>query len=191
MFRRALILSMLCSALREADAPRKGLSSPCSTVNTNLTSRPNDADPWAIKEGRFHERHTCSSVFSRRDLPARATLEHLGNEAKAHLRALRKEKPATSLSKAQLDVARSYGFSSWRTLKTYVDALHSFGAQIIQAVREGDLPTIRRILDRYPELVNASTDLQQRVRPSDTFAMRLTHLAIAENGGPLTLRTRS
>src|SRR5207249_3243599 len=64
-------------------------------------------------------------------------------------------------------------------LKTYVDALHSFDAQIIQAVRQGDLPTIRRILDRYPELANASTDLQQRERPSDTFAMHLTHLAVA------------
>jgi hypothetical protein len=121
------------------------------------------------------------SVSSRRDLPVRASLEHLRNEAKAHLRALRQEKPATRLSEAQLDVARSYGFSSWRALKTYIDALRSFGAQIIQAVREGDLPTIRRILHRYPELVNASTDLQQRVRPSDTFAMRLIHLAIAEN----------
>jgi len=120
-------------------------------------------------------------VSKRRDLPARASLEHLRNEAKAHLRTLRQEKPATRLSGAQLDIARSYGFSSWRALKTYVDALHSFGAQIIQAVREGDLPTIRRILDHYPELVNASTDLQQRVRPSDTFAMRLIHLAIAEN----------
>jgi ankyrin repeat protein len=120
-------------------------------------------------------------VSTRRDLPARASLEHLRNEAKAHLRALRQEKPATRLSEAQLGVARSYGFSSWRTLKAYVDALRSFGVQIIQAVRGGDLPTIRRILDRYPELVNASTDLQQRMRPSDTFAMRLTHLAIAEN----------
>ncbi|HEY6249662.1 MAG TPA: ankyrin repeat domain-containing protein [Candidatus Angelobacter sp.] len=121
------------------------------------------------------------SVSSRRDLPARASLEHLRNEAKVHLRVLRQEKPATRLSQAQLDVARSYGFSSWRGLKTYVDSLHGFGARIIQAVRQGDLPTIPRILDRYPELVNASTDLQQRERPSDTFAMRLTHLAIAEN----------
>lgn len=120
-------------------------------------------------------------VSSRCDLPVRASIEHLRNEAKAHLRALRQEKPATCLSEAQLEVARNYGFSSWRALKIYVDALHSFGAQIIQAVHERDLPRIRRILDDYPELVNASTDLQQRVRPSDTSAMRLIHLAIAEN----------
>jgi Ankyrin repeat len=92
----------------------------------------------------------------------------------------RRELPATRLTEAQLDVARSYGFSSWRALKAYVDALHGFGPQIIQAVREGDLRIIRRILDRYPELANASTDLEPGERPSDTFAMRLTHLAIAE-----------
>jgi len=55
---------MMRPALREADGPRKGLSPPCSPVNINLTSRPNDADLWAIREGRFHERHTCSSSLS-------------------------------------------------------------------------------------------------------------------------------
>ena len=88
-------------------------------------------------------------VSKRRDLPARASLEHLRNEAKAHLCALRQEKPATRLSEAQLDVARRYGFSSWRALKTYVDALHGFGPQIIDAVQGGDLLTIRKILDRW------------------------------------------
>lgn len=121
------------------------------------------------------------SDSSWRDLPARANLEHLRNEAKAHLRAMRQNKPATRLSEAQLDLARSYGFSGWRALKTHIEGLRSFGAQIIEAVRQGNLPTVCRILDRYPELVNASTDLEQRVRPSDTLTMRLTHLAIAEN----------
>ncbi|HEV3037369.1 MAG TPA: hypothetical protein VHA33_06250 [Candidatus Angelobacter sp.] len=54
------------------------------------------------------------SVSSRRDLPARASLEHLRNEAKARLRTLRQDKPAMRLSEAQLEVARKYGFSSWR-----------------------------------------------------------------------------
>jgi len=53
----------------------------------------------------------------RRDLPARASLGHLRNEAKEQLRDLRQEKPAARLSEAQLDVARRYGFSSWRALK--------------------------------------------------------------------------
>lgn len=76
---------------------------------------------------------------------------------------------------------RRYGFSSWRALKAHVDELHIVGGQIIAAVREGDLPGICCILDRYPELVNASTDLQKRARPIDTLALRLTHVAIAED----------
>jgi hypothetical protein len=39
-------------------------------------------------------------VPKRRDLPARASLEHLRNEAKAHLRALRKERPGGGLAEA-------------------------------------------------------------------------------------------
>jgi ankyrin repeat protein len=40
---------------------------------------------------------------------------------------------------------------------------------------------MRSILDRGPELVNAATDLEYRIRPTDTRAIRLIHLAIAEN----------
>jgi hypothetical protein len=45
-----------------------------------------------------------------RSLASRANLEHLRNEAKERLRAMRKTKPETPLSTAQLLVARSYGF---------------------------------------------------------------------------------
>ena len=121
------------------------------------------------------------SVSRRAEFPARPNLEHLRNEAKKHLCALREERPDALLTEAQLEVARSYGFSSWRALKIYVDALHSLHAQILQAVREGDIATTRRILDRYPELANATTDVEERVRPSDALAMRLIHLAVAED----------
>ena len=113
-------------------------------------------------------------------LPARANLEHLRNESKQHLKTLRLENPAARLSEAQLFVARRYGFPSWRKLKSYVDALNDFGQQLIDAVRSGDLGTIRKTLDSHPELVNASTDVHLRVRPSDALTMRLLHLAIAE-----------
>ena len=115
-----------------------------------------------------------------RALPANANLEHLKNEAKQRLKTMRAQSPAVRLAEAQLLVARDYGFSSWRKLKSYVDALHDFGQRLINAVRTGDLETIRRILDIHPELVNAGVDLPQRVRPSDTLTMRLIHLAIAE-----------
>jgi ankyrin repeat protein len=113
-------------------------------------------------------------------LPAHANLEHLKNEAKQRLKALRAGRSAAKLAEAQFLVARGYGFSSWRDLKAYVDALHSSGQQLINAVRDGDLAAIRTILDGHPELVNASTDIHPRMRPSDTLTMRLLHLAIAE-----------
>jgi len=114
------------------------------------------------------------------NLPARANLEHLKHEAKQRLKTIHAQNPAARLADAQLLVARSYGFPSWRRLKSYVDALHDFGRQLIAAVHTGNLPEIRRILDAQPELVNASTDQPQRVRPSDALTMRLIHLAIAE-----------
>ncbi|HTA22114.1 MAG TPA: ankyrin repeat domain-containing protein [Terriglobales bacterium] len=119
-------------------------------------------------------------AYSAGKLPARANLEHLKNEAKQRLKAMRSQGPAARLSEAQLLVARSYGFPSWRKLKSHIDALHDFGQQLINAVHAGDLETIRTILDRQPELVNAGTDLPRLDRPSDTVAMRLIHLAIAE-----------
>ncbi|MGB7585565.1 MAG: ankyrin repeat domain-containing protein [Terriglobales bacterium] len=88
--------------------------------------------------------------------------------------------PEARLSDTQLLVARSYGFPSWRKLKSFVDAQHNFGQRLINAVHAGDLETIRKILDAHPELVNAGTDLPRLDRPSDTVAMRLLHLAIAE-----------
>jgi len=113
-------------------------------------------------------------------LPARANLEHLKNEAKQLLKTMRSENPAARLAEAQLLVARSYGFPSWRKLKSCVDALHDFGQQLVNAVHACDLGTMRKILDGHPELVNAAADLPRRDRPSDTISMRLIHLAIAE-----------
>lgn len=54
-------------------------------------------------------------------LPARPNLEHLKNEAKQRLEDLRRERPATKLAQAQFELARDYGFASWRELKAEVD----------------------------------------------------------------------
>jgi ankyrin repeat protein len=113
-------------------------------------------------------------------LPARANLEHLKNEAKQHLKTMRSRIPSARLAEAQLQVARHYGFPSWRKLKSYVDAMSDDGQQIVKAVHAGNLEAMRRILDNHPELVNAATDVHPAMRPSDTLAMRLIHLAIAE-----------
>lgn len=115
-------------------------------------------------------------------LPVRANLEHLRNEAKLLLRNLREQQSNAKLADAQAQVARNYGFRSWRQLKSHVDTLTTLRSEIVAAVRTGDLAGIRRVLDSTPEMVDASTDLQEHViRPSDARAMRLVHLAIAEN----------
>lgn len=56
-----------------------------------------------------------------RALPERANLEHLKNEAKQRFAAMRVSAPAAKLADAQFELAREYGFSSWRELKATVD----------------------------------------------------------------------
>lgn len=55
-------------------------------------------------------------------LPERANLEHLRNEAKQRLKAMRIDNPGATLASAQLATARLYGFTSWRRLVAYVKA---------------------------------------------------------------------
>jgi hypothetical protein len=56
-----------------------------------------------------------------RVLPAHPSLDHLRKEAKLLLDGLRVRANSAQLADAQLIVARSYGYSSWRTLKLEVD----------------------------------------------------------------------
>jgi ankyrin repeat protein len=56
-----------------------------------------------------------------RPLPLRASLEWLKKLSKDRLDALREGNPAARLSEAQLEVAREFGFSSWRKLKAHVE----------------------------------------------------------------------
>jgi len=58
---------------------------------------------------------------AQRNLPAQPSLEHLRKEAKQELAALRLRAGSTQLADAQLLVARTYGFSSWRAMKLEVD----------------------------------------------------------------------
>jgi ankyrin repeat protein len=80
-----------------------------------------------------------------RQLPARANLEHLRNEAKQRLKEIRTEHATAKLTDAQLLVAREYGFASWRQLKAAVD--DRYYERVFAAARDGDLDTVRRALD--------------------------------------------
>lgn len=54
-------------------------------------------------------------------LPLRANLDWLKKLSKERLAELRKTEPSTTLSLAQLAVAREYGFTSWRAMKAEID----------------------------------------------------------------------
>jgi ankyrin repeat protein len=64
--------------------------------------------------------------------------------------------------------------------RTNLEHLRNEAKQLINAIRTGELETTRTILDSHPELVNASIDLDERLKPTDALTMRLIHLAVAE-----------
>ncbi len=84
-------------------------------------------------------------MSSSHELPARASLEHLRNEAKQRLRELRAQDASARLTDAQLVVAREYGFASWRRLKATLDERDRERA--FAAAYDGDLEAVRRALD--------------------------------------------
>jgi ankyrin repeat protein len=78
-------------------------------------------------------------------LPAQPNLEHLKNEAKQRLKALRAQQPRAQLTEAQLAVARDYGFASWRALKAHVHQITR--KRMFAAARAGDIETVRRTFE--------------------------------------------
>jgi ankyrin repeat protein len=85
-----------------------------------------------------------------RQLPSRPNLEHLKNEAKRRLRALRDGDPSAKLATAQLALAREYGFASWRKLKGYVDTANAdqpFRDMVFAAAQAGEIETVRSAIE--------------------------------------------
>ena len=87
-------------------------------------------------------REPIPSARSAQALPAQPNLDHLKNEAKQRLKALRTQDPHIQLAAAQLAVARHYGFASWRALKAHVDA--TVRKRVFAAAHAGDIETVRR-----------------------------------------------
>ena len=83
-------------------------------------------------------------------LPDAPNLEWLRKEAKRRLAELRAAKPNAKLTEAQFEIAKQYGFSSWRALKAHVDSL-SVEGQLFDAARKGDVPRLRTLLDEHPD----------------------------------------
>src|ERR1700741_2150980 len=85
-----------------------------------------------------------------RSLPERPNLRHLKEQAKDLLKSGR----ASSLTGAQFQIARLYGFGSWPKLKAHVDALAEIG-QLKQAIDTNDLERVKSLLTRNPALHGA------------------------------------
>jgi ankyrin repeat protein len=82
-------------------------------------------------------------------LPSQPHIDWLKKSAKERLAHLREREPSARLHQAQLDVARDYGFASWRALKAHVDAL-SVDGQVIAATLAGNARELGRLLTAHP-----------------------------------------
>jgi ankyrin repeat protein len=105
------------------------------------------------------------------ELPESPSLEWLRKHAKRRLEELKSERPGAKLAEAQFDLAKEYGFTSWRALKAHVDSL-SVEGRLVAAAREGDVPTLERLLDESPDRLPA---------PTGQYRWTLLHVA-AHNG---------
>jgi ankyrin repeat protein len=82
-----------------------------------------------------------------RRLPRQPNLEQLRKQAKE----LQTGWPGFTLSEAQRELARAYGFDSWPKLKAFVDGANV--ARLAKAVNAGDLGAVRSLVKARPELV--------------------------------------
>ena len=96
-------------------------------------------------------------------LPARPNLQWLRKTAKQLLRELRAQDPTRKLTDAQFDLARRYGFSSWRALKSHIEQQDAVSqklpdeeiAAFLRHVGAGRMEAIKAALAASPALVNA------------------------------------
>jgi ankyrin repeat protein len=116
---------------------------------------------------------TSGSTPASSVLPDAPNLDWLRKQAKRRLDELRKANPAARLADAQFDLAKQYGFSSWRALKAQVDSLTVDG-QLFDAARTGDVVTLTALLDKHPEKLQArNTPYEHTLLHLVAFAGRL------------------
>ena len=101
-------------------------------------------------------------------LPTRPNLEYLKKIAKQQVAALRRQGKTASLAQAQFSLARSYGFPSWRKLKTHIEQLQSQAIgqppqkmvstetfnEVMKAITNREAETLLRLLVASPNVVN-------------------------------------
>jgi ankyrin repeat protein len=82
-----------------------------------------------------------------RPLPERPNLRHLKDQAKDLL----KSGAARSITDAQFEIARLYGFASWQKLKAHVESFEENG-QLKQAIDTNNLVRVKSLMTRNPAL---------------------------------------
>lgn len=97
---------------------------------------------------------TTRSAPSASSLPDAPNLDWLRKQAKHRLDEMRSTHPKTKLAEAQFDLAKQYGFSSWRALKSHIDSLTAAG-QLFDAAQNGDVDVLATLLDKYPDKLHA------------------------------------
>ena len=97
---------------------------------------------------------TPKSASASQSLPDTPNLDWLRKQAKRSLDELRKANSVAKLADAQFDLAKQYGFSSWRALKAHVDSL-SVDGQLFDAARNGDVRALAALLDEHPDKLRA------------------------------------
>ena len=85
-----------------------------------------------------------------RPLPDRPNLRHLKDQAKDLL----KTGAAKSITDAQFQIARLYGFASWPKLKAHVESFEEIG-QLKQAIDTNDIVRVKTMMTRNPALHSA------------------------------------
>jgi ankyrin repeat protein len=114
---------------------------------------------------------TAGSPSGSLPLPEKPNLDWLRKQAKRHLDELLVENPSAQLSDAQFELAKQYGFSSWRALKAHIDSLTVEG-QLFEAASKGDDEKLAALLDEHSDALHA------RNKP---YEWTLLHVA-AHNG---------
>jgi len=100
------------------------------------------------------------SIEGSRSLPERPNLRHLKDEAKILLKAGQ----APSLTEAQFQVARHYGFQSWPKLKSHVESQEAWlreTADLKQAIDGNDLERVKKLMTCNPALHRAPLGYQK------------------------------
>lgn len=83
-------------------------------------------------------------------LPIQPNLRHLKDQAKDLLKA----GEAESLTAAQFQIARRYGFASWPKLKAHVESLQEVG-ELKEAIDTNNFKRVKTLMQRNPELHRA------------------------------------